>query len=85
MFPPLPQPIPTPRSLVEFRSRTLDAARANAQANGRRGAMYPGEADERGRETTPQFAVQNARSEIHVTGDVALAQWQYWLATGDST
>ena len=71
-------------SLVSFRSRTLPAAQANAQANGYRGAMYPWEADERGRETTPHFAVQNARSEIHVTGDVALAQWQYYLATGDS-
>jgi trehalose/maltose hydrolase-like predicted phosphorylase len=46
--------------------------------------MYPWEADELGRETTPHFAVQNARSEIHVTGDVAIAQWQYYLATGDS-
>ena len=72
------------RSLVGFRSRTLDAARANARANGYRGAMYPWEADERGEETTPHFAVQNARSEIHVTGDVALAQWQYYLATADS-
>ena len=58
--------------------------RANARANGFRGAMYPWEADERGHETTPHFAMQNARSEIHVTGDVALAQWQYYLATGDS-
>jgi len=72
-------------SLVAFRGRTLAAARANARANGFRGAMYPWEADERGAETTPQFAIQNARSEIHVTGDVALAQWQYYLATGDST
>jgi hypothetical protein len=72
------------RSLVAFRTRTLEAARANARANGRRGAMYPWEADELGRETTPRFAIQNARSENHVTGDVALAQWQYWLATGDS-
>ena len=72
------------RSLVSFRARTLPAARANAQANGYRGAMYPWEADERGRETTPHFAAQNARSEIHVTGDVALAQWQYYLVTGDS-
>jgi trehalose/maltose hydrolase-like predicted phosphorylase len=47
--------------------------------------MYPWEADERGRETTPRFAIQNARSEIHVNGDVAVAQWQYYLATGDST
>ena len=73
------------RSLVGFRARTLPAARANARANGFRGAMYPWEADELGNETTPHFAVQNARSEIHVNGDVALAQWQYWLATGDSS
>lgn len=73
------------RSLVAFRGRTLSAAQRNARANKFRGAMYPWEADERGEETTPRFAIQNARSEIHVTGDVALAQWQYYLATGDST
>jgi trehalose/maltose hydrolase-like predicted phosphorylase len=72
------------RSLVSFRWRTLGAARANARTNGFRGAMYPWEADELGNETTPHFAVQNARSEIHVNGDVALAQWQYFLATGDA-
>jgi trehalose/maltose hydrolase-like predicted phosphorylase len=72
------------RSLVDFRARTLEAARSNARANGFAGAMYPWEADERGRETTPRFAIQNARSEIHVTGDAALAAWQYYLATGDS-
>jgi trehalose/maltose hydrolase-like predicted phosphorylase len=71
-------------SLVAFRWRTLPAARANARANGYRGAMYPWEADELGNETTPHFAVQNAKSEIHVNGDVSLAQWQYYLATGDS-
>jgi protein-glucosylgalactosylhydroxylysine glucosidase len=71
-------------SLVDFRGRTLASARANAKANGFQGAMYPWEADELGNETTPHFAVQNARSEIHVNGDVALAQWQYYLATGDS-
>jgi protein-glucosylgalactosylhydroxylysine glucosidase len=72
------------RSLVTFRTRTLASAKANARANGFRGAMYPWEADELGRETTPHFAVQNARSEIHINGDVALAQWQYFLATADS-
>ena len=46
--------------------------------------MYPWEADERGEETTPHFAVQNAKMEIHVNGDVALAQWQYYQMTGDS-
>ncbi len=85
MLPPLLLTHPeVARSLVDFRGHTLAAARENARVNGRRGAMYPWEADERGRETTPRFAIQNARSEIHVTGDVALAQWQYWLATGDS-
>ena len=72
-------------SLVAFRTRTLPAARENAKLNSFRGAMYPWEADERGVETTPHFAVQNARSEIHVNGDVALAQWQYYQATGDSS
>ena len=73
------------RSMVDFRARTLPAARANARANGYRGAQYPWEADEIGSETTPHFAAQNASSEIHVNGDVALAQWQYYLATGDSS
>ena len=72
------------RSLVDFRARALGAAEANARSYGFRGAMYPWESDELGRETTPHFASQNAHSEIHVTGDVALAQWQYYLATGDS-
>jgi protein-glucosylgalactosylhydroxylysine glucosidase len=71
-------------SLVAFRARTLTAARANARSNGFLGAMFPWEADELGNETTPYFAVQNAQSEIHVNGDVALAQWQYYLVTGDS-
>ncbi len=71
-------------SLVAFRARTLPGARQNAAKNNLRGAMYPWEADELGNETTPRFAAQNASSEIHVNGDVALAQWQYYLATGDS-
>jgi len=71
-------------SLVSFRARTLGSAQANARANGFRGAMYPWEADDLGHETTPHFAAQNASSEIHVNGDVALAQWQYFQATGDS-
>ena len=71
------------KSIVMFRYRTLEAAKANARRNGFRGAMYPWEAGPDGSETTPRFAWQNATSEIHVNGDVALAQWQYYLATGD--
>jgi protein-glucosylgalactosylhydroxylysine glucosidase len=72
------------RSMVMFRHRALPAAERNARTNGYRGAMYPWESDELGVETTPRFAWQNALYENHITGDVALAQWQYYLATGDS-
>jgi trehalose/maltose hydrolase-like predicted phosphorylase len=86
MFPPLVLMHPDiARSMVSFRAAVLPAARRNARAQGFAGAMYPWESDELGEETTPRFAWQNARSEIHVTGDVALAQWQFYLATGDST
>ena len=71
------------KSLVMFRHSTLDAAQHKAKSLNYRGAMYPWEADEIGNETTPQFAYQNALFEIHIIGDVALAQWQYYLATGD--
>jgi protein-glucosylgalactosylhydroxylysine glucosidase len=72
------------RSMVMFRHGALPAAERNARTNGYRGAMYPWESDELGVETTPRFAWQNALYENHITGDVALAQWQYYLATGDS-
>src|SRR5207237_2100339 len=85
MFPPLLVLHPEiARSMVGFRYRSLAAARRNAAHNGYRGAMYPWESDELGDEATPRFAWQNALYENHVTGDVALAQWQYYLATGDS-
>jgi protein-glucosylgalactosylhydroxylysine glucosidase len=73
------------RPMVAFRSRTREAARRNAKQNGYQGAMFPWEAGPDGAESTPRFAFQNASSENHVNGDVALATWQYWLATGDRT
>jgi len=84
MFPPLAILHPEiARPMVAFRSRTRERARENAKQNGYQGAMYPWEAGPDGAETTPRFAFQNASSENHVNGDVALASWQYWLATGD--
>jgi trehalose/maltose hydrolase-like predicted phosphorylase len=71
------------KSMVMFRYRTLEAARRNAKQNGRLGAMYPWEAGPDGTETTPRFAYQNALQENHINADVALAEWQYFLATGD--
>ena len=72
------------KSLVMFRSFTLPAAQARAQAAGLKGAKYPWEADpENGSEQTPHFAYVLGEREIHVNADIAIAQWQYWLATHD--
>ena len=72
------------KSLVMFRAFTLPAAQARAQARGFKGAMYPWEADpENGSEQTPHSAYVLGEREIHVNADIAIAQWQYWLATHD--
>jgi hypothetical protein len=72
------------RSLLAFRRRFLGEALARAKAMHVAGAMYPWEADPAtGRDVTPAFAAENAAREIHVNGAVALAQWQYYLASGD--
>ena len=72
------------KSLAVFRAYTLPAAQARAQARGFKGAMYPWEADpENGSEQIPYFAHVLSEREIHINADVAIAQWQYWLATHD--
>jgi trehalose/maltose hydrolase-like predicted phosphorylase len=72
------------KSLVMFRAYTLPAAEERARARGFEGAMYPWEADpEDGTEQTPHFAYVLGEREIHVNADIAIAQWQYWLATHD--
>ena len=72
------------KSLAMFRAYTLPAAQARAQARGLKGAMYPWEADpENGSEQIPYFAHVLSEREIHINADVAIAQWQYWLATHD--
>ena len=72
------------KSLTTFRYHTLKSAIENAKINHYKGAMYPWESDEIGKESTPFFAYQNAIKENHIVGDVAFAQWQYFNATGDT-
>ncbi len=85
MFPPLLLMHPgMAKSMVMFRFDALKSAKENAEINKYKGAMYPWESDELGKETTPFFAYQNALGENHIVGDVALAQWQYFLATRDT-
>jgi len=71
------------KPIVMFRDRTMEPARARARQYGAKGTMYPWEADpETGVDHTPYFAYGVYR-EIHVNADIAIAQWQYYLATGD--
>lgn len=71
-------------SLVSFRARTLPAAEERARQHGFKGAMYPWEADPQyGTDVTPYSARVLSDTEIHVNADVAIAQWQYYLATLD--
>jgi trehalose/maltose hydrolase-like predicted phosphorylase len=72
------------KHLVAFRRRTLEWATANAARRGVAGVAFPWEADpETGAEETPRFAGVNAEREVHLNGDIAIAQWQYFLTTED--
>lgn len=72
------------KSLVMFRDASLAAAQQRAHERGFQGAMYPWEADpDNGTSQTPRSAHVLDETEIHVNADVAIAQWQYYLATHD--
>src|SRR5207244_3683990 len=62
-----------------YRLRTLPAAKANAAAEGKKGASYAWESADTGQEV----ATIETRHGRHVSADTAMAHWQYFLATGD--
>jgi trehalose/maltose hydrolase-like predicted phosphorylase len=66
------------RSIVAYRGHRLVAAEENARGRGYRGALFPMESAGTGQEAAPEWS-----SEIHVAGDVALAQWRYYQTTGN--
>ena len=70
------------KSMVEYRYRCLDAARHNAFIHGYRGAMDPWESADTGNENTQINSMYGA-FEHHITGDVAIAVWQYYCVTQD--
>ena len=85
MFPPLlvlNQDIA--RSLVNYRSDRLAAAQKKAINFGYRGAMFPWESDDTGEEATPPWALTGT-FEHHITADVAIAFWNYYRVTNDSS
>lgn len=81
--------------LVDYRFDTLDAARRNAAANGYRGAYYAWSGGDDGTFDGDCYDTATAADriidrtqgscaeEVHLQADIALAQWQYFQATGD--
>jgi trehalose/maltose hydrolase-like predicted phosphorylase len=71
--------------LNAYRYQRLGAAEAHAAATSYSGARFPWESALDGTEQTPPPASVNSEGlyEQHITADIALAQWQYYLATGD--
>ncbi|MFE7354127.1 discoidin domain-containing protein [Streptomyces sp. NPDC057543] len=73
------------RSIVEYRYRTRGAAGANARKLGFRGLFYPWTSASKGDlwSECQSWDPPHCLTQIHLQGDVSLAVWQYYLATGD--
>jgi trehalose/maltose hydrolase-like predicted phosphorylase len=68
-----------------YRSGRLTEAEQHATATGFAGARFPWESALDGTEQIPPPVSTNSEGlfEQHITADIALAQWQYYLVTGD--
>jgi trehalose/maltose hydrolase-like predicted phosphorylase len=71
-------------SLMEYRFQRLPAAMRNASSHGYKGAMFPWESAASGNEETPIWALSGP-FEHHITADVGIAAWNYYLVTRDKT
>src|SRR5436305_12923911 len=71
--------------MAAYRFQRLGEAQAHARATGYRGARFPWESALDGTEQIPPPVSINSEGlyEQHITADIALADWQYYLATGD--
>ncbi|WP_410586366.1 glycosyl hydrolase family 65 protein [Amycolatopsis sp. lyj-23] len=77
------------RGANAYRQQRLSAARDAAAALSTpdhpiSGAKFPWQSALTGKETTPGWS-PDGKQEIHIDSDVALAQWQYYEASGDTT
>jgi protein-glucosylgalactosylhydroxylysine glucosidase len=85
MFPPLLIMHPEmAKSMVEYRYERLKEAKHNAFSHGYKGAMYPWESAASGNEETPVWALSGP-FEHHITADVAIAAWDYFAVTRDTS
>lgn len=69
------------RSVLEYRVRTVDGARDNAQRQGYKGLKFPWESAVSGREVCPEDIY--GQQEIHINGDISLAFQHYLYLTED--
>ncbi|HEY2727966.1 MAG TPA: glycoside hydrolase family 65 protein, partial [Parafilimonas sp.] len=72
------------KNMIDYRFNRLDEAKRNAFSHGYKGAMFPWESAETGVEETPVWALSGP-FEHHITADVALAAWNYYCVTQDTT
>lgn len=70
------------KSCTSYRERTLGPARERAAKSGCSGAQFPWEGGYTGEEMTPPWA-ETRDFQLHITADVAIGQWWYYLVTGD--
>lgn len=73
------------KSVVDYRYRTRDGARANAEKLGHSGLFYPWTSASKGHLKAECHSVDppHCRTQNHLQSDIALAAWQYYLATKD--
>ena len=80
------------RELLMYRRRRLGEARAAAEAEGRRGAMYPWQSGSDGKEETQkvhlnplsgQWDPDHSHNQRHVNAAIFYNIWHYYLATDD--
>ncbi|XP_034032237.1 protein-glucosylgalactosylhydroxylysine glucosidase isoform X2 [Thalassophryne amazonica] len=68
-------------AVLEYRVRTIDGAKDNAQRQGYKGLKFPWESAVSGREVCPKDIY--GQQEIHINGDVSLAFQNYFYLTED--
>jgi trehalose/maltose hydrolase-like predicted phosphorylase len=88
MFPSLLAQHPDLADAMEtYRQQRLTEAKQHATATGHKGARFPWESALNGTEQIPPPVSINSEGvfEQHITADIALAQWQYYEASGNLT
>ncbi len=84
--------------LMRYRIKTLDGARRKAQTEGvgYQGAFYAWESQESGDDACTYFNIGDPNTgrdlrthfrdkQVHISGDVAIAMWEYFKLTGDDS